>query len=127
MLRTTEVPHEEWSRALDEFSTIHQGWFFSLDVLSDTISSQPEPICLPLVGITFEPGGGGGVVTVTAAGWVDYDLTQTIETPRRLWLERTDGGAAVAVEIETVDGTKVIVRPTTPAPAETIDGISLLP
>ena len=36
------------------------------------------------------------------------------DTPRRLVLERTDGGGAAAVEIETANGTKVIVRPTTP-------------
>lgn len=122
MPRTTEIPRDTWKRALDEFSAIHEGWLISLDVLSDTFGAQPEVTNLPLVGVTFEADHGGQVI-VAAARSADDHITHTIHAPRRVWIERTDDGADVALEIESADRTKVIVRFRAAALPETVDGV----
>ncbi len=121
-VRTVEIPPADWSRALNEFSAIHEGWLVSLDILSPTIGAQPEIIDLPLVGVTFEPGDGG-TMTVTAAPSADDHITHAIRSPARVWIERTDAGADVALEIESADSTKAILRFKTAALPETVDGV----
>jgi hypothetical protein len=119
-VRTAEIPRADWSRALKEFNARHQGWLVSLDILSPTIGAQPEIIDLPLVGVTFEPADGG-TMTMTAAPSADDHITHAIRSPARLWIERTDAGADVALQVESADGTKAILRFKTAALPETVD------
>ena len=55
----------DWSRALNEFSTIHDGWLITLEIVSDALGAQPEITGLPLIGVTFE-APNGGTVTISA-------------------------------------------------------------
>jgi hypothetical protein len=121
-VRTVEIPRADWSRALKEFSASHQGWLVSLDILSPTIGAQPEITDLPLVGVTFEPDDGG-TMTMTAAPSADDHITHAIRSPSRVWIERTDAGADVALEVESADSTKAILRFKTAALPETVDGV----
>lgn len=122
-VRTVEIPRADWSRALKEFSVIHEGWLVSLDILSPSIGAQPAITDLPLVGVTFE-ANIGGTMTVAAARSVVDQITHTIQAPRHVWIERTDAGADVAIEVESADGTQTIVRLKTAALPETVDGIA---
>jgi hypothetical protein len=85
-------------RALDVFGAVDDGWLISLDVLSDTLGAQPEVTNLPLVGVTVRSRRGSQVI-VAAARSADDHITHTIQAPRRVWIERTDDGADVAVEL----------------------------
>ena len=123
MLDTTEIPRTKWSDALKEFSAIHEGWLVSIDVLSDAIGAQPEVIDLPLLGTDFD-ASGGGLVTVAAARSASDHITHSIKAPRHIWMKRDKTGAVAALEIESADGTKVIVRFRVPALPETVDGIA---
>lgn len=121
--QTIQLERKDWSRALDEFSAIHEGWLVSLDILSAEIGAQPEITNLPLVGVTFEPANGG-TMTVTAAASASAQITHPIPSPVRAWIERNDVGADIAFDVESADGTKTILRFKTPALPETVDGVA---
>jgi len=122
-MRTPEIPRDDWSRVLAEFSTTHDGWLVSLDILSPDIGAQPDLTDLPLVGITFEDIRAG-TVTISAGRSAVPEITHTIQAPRHIWVERTDAGADAALAIESADGAKTILRFRTAALPETVDGIA---
>lgn len=107
-MQTVKVPRTEWIGTLNEVSRKHRGEPVSLDVLGESIGAQPELRDLPLVGLTAEPGGGA--ISIAAGGSADDHLTHTIQSPTHIWIERSDEGADAALEIESADGTKTILR-----------------
>lgn len=117
-MRTVEIARKEWIGALDEFNRKHQGALVSLDVLGPSIGAQPELRDLPLVGITAEPGNQG-TISIAAARSADDHLTHTIQSPTHIWIARSDEGADAALEIESADGTKTILRFQTAARSRT--------
>ena len=121
-MRTPEIPRDDWSRVLAEFSATHDGWLVSLDILSPDIGAQPDIIDLPLVGVTFEDIRAG-TMTISAGRSAVPEITHTIQAPSRIWVERTDAGADAALAIESADGAKTILRLRTAALPETVDGI----
>jgi hypothetical protein len=124
--QTIELAREDWTRTLKEFSAIHEGWLVSLDILSPAMGAQPQITDLPLVGVTFEPDDGG-TMTVTAASSPGDHMTHAIRLPARAWIERTDAGADIALEVESADGIKAILRFRTTALPETVDGVARWP
>lgn len=125
VMQTLEIQPARWSRALEEFSVIHEGWLVSVDVIAQSLGAQPEVSNLPLMGVVAEIGSRREPVVTVAAGLLDgQQITHTIQAPTRIWIERTDEGADAAMEIESADGTKTILRLKTPVRAETVDGIA---
>ena len=120
---TVKIPRDGWSQALDQFSTAHEGWLISVDLLDPTIGAQPEVRDLPLVGVVAELHDGGGTISICAARSGFDQITHTIHAPTAVWIERTDKGADAALEIESAEGTTTIVRLKTPALPETVDGV----
>ena len=121
-MRTVVIPRADWSAKLNEFSAVHDGWRVSLDVLTPELGAQPEIANLPLRGVAAELDERDPVITI-AAGWKDSDqITHTIHTPTRVQLEQNDSGADVALAIESSDA-KAILRITSPAMPETVDGV----
>jgi len=122
-MNTVKIPRKDWHRTLDEFSRKHEGWLTSIDVLATAIGAQPEIHELPLVGLTSEPGDGGTISIAVARSGGDH-LTHTIRGVAHLWIEQTDEGADVALEIEAAGGTKTILRFRTAVLPEMVDGIA---
>jgi hypothetical protein len=114
-MQTVEVQPARWSQALAEFSAIHEGRPVSVDILAPAIGAQPEVRALPLVGIVAEPGAGGGLITISASKKEAGQITHTIHSPTRVWIERTNEGVDAAMQIESAEGTTTIVRLETPA------------
>ena len=121
-MRTVDVPRQDWRRTLDEFSTMHEGWLVSLDLLAPTLGAQPQICDLPLRGITAETDAHASAITIAAARSDGDQLTHVIQSPTHVRIERTDKGADVALEIESADGTAAILRFKTVALPETVDG-----
>ena len=122
-MRTVVIPQADWSAKLDEFSAVHDGWRVSLDVLTPELGAQPEIANLPLRGVATEIGERESVITIAAGRRDSEQITHTIHTPTRVQLEQNDSGADVALAIESADHAKAILRITSPAMPETIDGI----
>src|SRR5438270_60584 len=98
-MQTVEIPRADWRIKLDEFSSAHEGWRVSLELLEPELGAQPEIADLPLRGVTAEVSGqADSAITIAASKGVDQ-ITHTIHQPTRVQLEQNDSGADVALEI----------------------------
>jgi Family of unknown function (DUF5335) len=122
-MQTVEIPHEAWGQTLNEFTAIHEGWLISLDVLSPTIGAQPEINNLPLLGVSAGRVDHDDTITISAARAAAEHITHTIRAATRVYIERREDGADVALQIESADGTKTILRFRATALPETLDGV----
>jgi hypothetical protein len=123
VMQTVEIPRVGWGPTLDEFTAIHEGWLVSLDMLGPEIGAQPEIDNLPLIGVSADPIDRNGAITISAGRSATEHMTHTIRGASRLFIERTEDGADVALQIESDDGSKVILRFRAAALPETIDGV----
>jgi hypothetical protein len=92
-MRTVEVPRKDWTRILNEFSTLHQGQPVSLDVVAPTMGVQPQIRELPLRGVTAESGPRGPAIMIFAARGDGEQITHLIPSPTHVRIERTNEGA----------------------------------
>jgi hypothetical protein len=122
-MQTVEIPREAWARRLNEFTTIHEGWLVSLDVLGAELGAQPEIDNLPLLGVSADRIDRDGTIVVSVARSVSEHFTHIIEAVTRIYIERTDDGADAALQIESADGTRTILRFRAAALPETVDGV----
>ena len=122
-MRTVEIPREAWVQQLNEFTAIHEGWLVSLDVLGPELGAQPEIVNLPLVGVSADRIDHDGTIAVSVMVSASGHFTHIIQGVARLCVERADDGADAALEIESGDGTRTILRFRVAALPETVDGI----
>jgi hypothetical protein len=122
-METVEIPREDWIRRLNEFTAVHEGWLVSLDILGVELGAQPEIDNLPLLGVSADRVNHDGTIVVSVALSRNEHFTHIIEAVTRIYLERTDDGAEVALQIESADGTKAILRFRATALPETVDGV----
>jgi putative phosphoribosyl transferase len=109
-MRTTEIPQRDWSGKLDELSRIHEGWLVSLDiVMAQAIGAQHEFRQMPLVGITAEPTNGG-TITIAVAEPTGEHVTHMVHSPMHVFIEKTREGKHAALEIDSADGTKAVLK-----------------
>ena len=122
-MRTLEIPARDWTRALDDFSAMHDRWLVSVDLLSPTLGAQPQIHDLPLLGVTAESSARDSTITIAAGSPEAGHIEHVIHAPTRVRLERTNEGADVALEIESADGTAAILRFKTIVASELVDGV----
>jgi hypothetical protein len=122
-MRTIEVPQKDWTRTLNEFSSLHQGQPVSLYVVAPTIGVQPQIRELPLRGVTAESGPRGSAITISAARFDGEQITHLIPSATHVRIERTNEGADVALEIESDEGLAAILRFKSTAPSNAVDGV----
>ena len=123
-MQTIEIPREDWVRQLNEFTNIHEGWLVSLDILSPELGAQPAIDNLPLLGVSADHIDHDGTIVVSVAGSASEHFTHIIEDVARIYVEHTNDGADAALEIESTDGTKTILRFRVAALPETVDGLA---
>ena len=123
---TREIPRDEWKTFLDSFSRQHEGWLATLEVLGADIGAQQEARDLPLEGVTASSRDGAPETIVISLGnTADDHVTHTITKPTRVWLEQTPQGANAALEIESADQVKTLLRFRSALPADMVDGVVL--
>jgi hypothetical protein len=122
-METVEILREDWSRRLNEFTAIHEGWLVSLDILGAEFGAQPAIDNLPLVGVSADRVNLDGTIVLSVALSRGDHFTHVIEAVTHIYLERTDDGADAALQIESADGTKAILRFRATALPETVDGV----
>ena len=122
-MRTEEIPREAWVQRLNEFTTIHDGWLVSLEVLGPELGAQPEIRNVPLLGVSSDRSEGDGTIAVSVARSTTEHLTHMIHAVTRSYVERTDDGADVALQIESADGARAILRFRAAVLPETVDVI----
>jgi hypothetical protein len=127
---TKEIPRNEWTTFLDRFSRQHEGWLATLEVLDVEIGAQQEAHDLPLEGITATSkaaakDSGAGTIAISLGNNAEDHITHTITEPTRVWLEQTPQGANAALEIESADQVKTLLRFRSSLPADMVDGVVL--
>jgi hypothetical protein len=121
---TQEIPRAEWNKFFDRFSRQHEGWLATLEVFAPEIGAQEEARELPLEGISMASENGGAEAIAINLGKTPEDhITHTITEPEHVWLEQTSGGANAALEIESENQTKTLLRFRSALPAEMVDGV----
>jgi len=108
-MQTVEIAAKDWSRALDEFSAIHEGALVSLQLLAPDLGAQTEVRDMPLLGITAEADPGGATIAIAAARSHGDLITHVVHSPTHVRIERTNDGVDVALQVESAEGTVAIL------------------
>ena len=121
---TQVIPRDEWKTFVDTFSRQHEAWLATLEVLGTDIGAQQEASDLPFQGIALSDDESDAL-TISLGRSPEDHVTHTISDPTKVWLEQTSLGANAALEIESADGVKTLLRFRSPLPAEMVDGVVL--
>ena len=121
-MATQEIPRAEWPAFLDSFSRQHEGWLATLEVLSNESGAQEEAHELPLEGITstFKEGE---TIAISLGNAPEDHITHVIAEPTHVWLEQTAQGANEALQIESANAVKTLLRFRSTMPVELVDGV----
>ena len=123
-MSTQEIPRAEWATFFDSFSRQHEGWLATLEVLATDVGAQQEARDLPLEGLSASlKDSAPGTIAISLGNTPEVHVTHTISEPTRVWLEQTPQGANAALEIESADDVKTLLRFRSSLPAEMVDGI----
>ena len=122
---TQEIPRDEWTTFLDTFSRQHEGWLSTLEILATNIGAQQEARNLPLEGISVSRDSVPETIAISLGNDAKDHVTHTVTNPTRIWLEQTSEGANAALEIESEDEVKTLLRFRSALPADMVDGVVL--
>jgi hypothetical protein len=122
---TQEIPRAEWTTFFDTFSRQHEGWLATVEILSADIGAQQEVLNLPLEGISASKDSVPQTIVISLGKTAEDHVTHTITNPNRIWLEQTSQGANAALEIESADEVKTLLRFRSALPADMVDGVVL--
>ena len=118
------IPASDWTEFLDGFSRAHTGWLTSLQIVSERAPVEVEARRLPLEGITADENKGAGRRISVFLGWEGRTrLTHAVVAPTLVRQDRTPEGADVGLELVSGDGTKTILRFTSPTRPALADGL----
>ena len=124
MMTTKEIPRPEWNSFFDAFSRQHEGWLATLEVFAPDLGAQEEARELPLEGVSIASGNNAAESIAINLGKDPQDhITHTVTAPEHVWLEQTSEGANAALEIESANETKTLLRFRSALPSEMIDGV----
>ncbi|HZQ10932.1 MAG TPA: DUF5335 family protein [Anaerolineae bacterium] len=120
---TREIPRNEWESFLNAFSLQHDSWLVTVKVLNQELGVQVEAEDVPLRGISAELNKDReNTISIYLGNPQMEHATHIINNPTHVRLE-SRGAAHEALDIESEDGTKTIVRFRVPARPETVDGV----
>ena len=106
---TVEIPRETWSNFFSRFSRDHETQLVALEVMGSDIGAYVEGRSLLLSGIS--PADEAAKQLALAFDSVTGEhLTHMVDQPTHVWLQRAPDNTEEALEIESADGTKTLVR-----------------
>ena len=106
---TREIKRNEWVSFFDSFSSRHQGWLATLEIMDPEIGDQTEARELPLEGITAELSERGpDQIEIIVGRQSDSHVSDTVVDPRQVWLKSSDEGADEVLEIKGENKTVLI-------------------
>lgn len=109
-MHTREIAPQNWRATLEQVGLSHDGSLVSVEVRSRTTGAQPQVLEWPLTGLSTEWTGARPVIAIMLGQGSQPHVTHVIDNPTRVYVERTDEGADTALEIESGDGMKTILR-----------------
>jgi hypothetical protein len=122
-MATREIPREEWVEFLDGFSSQHEGWLVTVEVLGTDIGAQVEAEEMTLEGVTADlKGGGSDVISIIVSRGGAERVTHNVTGPTHVRVEQTEGGADMALQIESGGGVTTLLSFRSPVLPEMVDG-----
>jgi hypothetical protein len=110
-MRTQEIQHDQWQPFFDHFSDQHRGEIVSVEILDPHSGRQPVASSLPLLGITADRKDAlSEMIEVITGEAPAANLNHDILKPTHVFLAWGDDGTPVAVEIESAEFPRTIVR-----------------
>lgn len=105
-----EIPSEEWTSVLDNFSKEHLRWIVNLEIEIPDFAVQPALMKLPLIGITADLKSHRKSIEIAVGRENDRaSMTHIVNRPQRVWISLQEEGAHDSVEIESEDGTRTLL------------------
>ena len=109
MPETVEIPRESWGSFFGQFSEDHETQLVAVEVFGGDIGAQVEGRSLLLGGISPADPDAGSLALMFDS--VDGEhLTHIVNTPTHVWVRRAPDNTDEALEIESSDDTKTLVR-----------------
>jgi hypothetical protein len=113
-----EIPRAEWRDFFNNFSRQHEGWLATLEVFGPEIGAQEEAHELPFEGVSVDEDSEHAAIEISLGAFEKDHVTHKIEQPAHVWLEQADGRASAALEIESGDDSKTLLRFNSSGPSE---------
>ncbi|HKB66911.1 MAG TPA: DUF5335 family protein [Pyrinomonadaceae bacterium] len=110
-METREIPRNEWTTFFDVFNKQHEGWLATLEVFGPEVGAQEEARDLPLEGVSLASGGSEPeTIAISLVKAPEDHLNHTIVKPEHVWFEQNAQLENAALEIESADDTKTLMR-----------------
>jgi hypothetical protein len=123
-MKSKEIPQNEWPKFFDNFSGKHKDWSVTLEIFGTELGAQVQERELALAGIVDERDEiHGDRIVIMFGGKLDDHITHSIGHPTQVSLEYTEGGADVALAIESADGVITLLRFLSPLLPVMADGL----
>jgi|SRR4030095_56696 Family of unknown function (DUF5335) len=124
-MRTQEIPRTEWNNFFDGFSRQHEGWLATLEVFAPDVGAQEEAHELPLEGISIaSTDENSNSISINLGRSPADHVTHTINEPEHVWLELRSRGADAALEIESQNDTRTLLRFRSAVAPEMVDDVA---
>jgi hypothetical protein len=121
---TQEIPRAEWNNFFDGFSLQHEAWLATFEVFAPDVGAQEEAHELPLEGISIDSTDeNSNSISINLGRSPADHVTHTINEPEHVWLEQTSRGADAALEIESHNDTRTLLRFRSSVPPEMVDDV----
>jgi hypothetical protein len=109
MQTTTEIPRDGWNKFFTRFNHDHDMQLVAVEILGRDIGAQTEGRSLLLGGISA--GNETSDSLVMMFDTLDGEhVTHMVDKPVHVWLQRAPDDSDEALQIESADGTKTLVR-----------------
>jgi hypothetical protein len=123
-MSTQEISRADWTIFFDTFSRQHEGWLATLELFDPDVGAQELVDQLPLEGVSVSCEAHDlEDIAINFGGPAEDHISHVISGVAHVWLEKTAEGANAALEIESADKSKTLLRFRSPVPAEFVDGV----
>ena len=109
MQHTAEIPREGWDKFFNRFSQDHETQFVAVEVMGPDIGAQLEGRSLLLNGISPADPDKNSLALMFDSLDGEH-LTHMVNKPTHVWVQRAPDNTEEALEIESADGTRTLVR-----------------
>jgi hypothetical protein len=106
---TREIPREGWDTFFARFSDDHETQFVAVEVMGNEIGAQVEGRTLLLSGISRADQDNQSLALMFDSVNGEH-VTHMVNKPTRVWVQRSSDNTDEALEIESADGTRTLVR-----------------
>lgn len=118
------IPREEWPTFLDTFNLQHDGWLVTVEVFGPVVPLQTKTRESPFEAAILEPDESKkDQILILVRGVAGRELAHTIDAPVSLLFHEKDEGAPQGLDIDSEDGKTTVLRFSSVARPEMLDGV----